>query len=675
MTSVDTSPAAAASTSLRADALFAEYQQEIYKRTDRLFAGLMGFQWIAGIVFAVWVSPLAWSGTVSRIHLHVWAAIVLGGFVSLFPALLGWLRPGRTSTRHTIAVAQMLMSAMLIHLTGGRIETHFHVFGSLAFLAFYRDWRVLIPATVVVALDHLLRGFFWPQSVYGVLVASHWRWIEHAAWVLFEDVFLVVSCRRSVVELRETAERTAALEQEVRTRQQAENDARSLASLTSAVGLALTKRTELRMMLQRCAEALVNDLDGALARIWTLDESAQALELRASAGTHTRLDGPQDRLFLGTSTIGAIARDRTPHVTGALQVDPQLDDPDWVRREGIVAFAGYPLLVDSKLAGVMAIFSRREFSASALETMAAVADAVAVGIERKRAEAVLARHARDLQEANDTQRKHAQQLAELVDQLRVAQRSAEAATRAKSDFLASMSHELRTPLNAIILYSELLQEVADEQGHLCFITDLQRIQSSGKHLLELINGILDLSKIEAGKMGVSLETFEIHAMIGELLDTVDPLVQKNHNTLTVTCGDDIGTMTADLTKTRQILLNLLSNASKFTRDGAIGLEVQRRAIEGRTAIEFTVTDTGVGMTAEQASKIFDPFTQADVTTTRKYGGTGLGLALVSRFCQLMGGSVFVESRPGSGSRFTVRLPVEVEPEMSEALAQSGASAA
>jgi signal transduction histidine kinase len=164
-------------------------------------------------------------------------------------------------------------------------------------------------------------------------------------------------------------------------------------------------------------------------------------------------------------------------------------------------------------------------------------------------------------------------------------------------------------------------------------------------------------------------------MIGELLDTVDPLVQKNHNTLTVTCGDDIGTMTADLTKTRQILLNLLSNASKFTRDGAIGLEVQRRAIEGRTAIEFTVTDTGVGMTAEQASKIFDPFTQADVTTTRKYGGTGLGLALVSRFCQLMGGSVFVESRPGSGSRFTVRLPVEVEPEMSEALAQSGASAA
>ena len=227
----------------RADVLFDDYQRDIYRRTDRLFAGLMGFQWIAGIVFALWVSPLAWSGSVSRIHLHVWAAVVLGGLVSLFPALLGLMRPGQPSTRYIIAVAQMLMSALLIHLTGGRIETHFHVFGSLAFLAFYRDWKVLIPATVVVALDHMLRGIFWPQSVYGVLVTSEWRWVEHAAWVIFEDVFLIVSCRRSQAGMRETAERTAALEQEVRTRQQAENDARSLASLTSAVGLALTKRT------------------------------------------------------------------------------------------------------------------------------------------------------------------------------------------------------------------------------------------------------------------------------------------------------------------------------------------------------------------------------------------------------------------------------------------------
>ena len=581
MTPDSSKPTPAAAATSRVDVLFDEYKRDIYRRTDRLFAWLMGFQWIAGIIFALWVSPLAWSGTVSSIHLHVWAAVLLGGLVSLFPALLAVLRPGEPSTRYTIAVAQMLMSALLIHLTGGRIETHFHVFGSLAFLAFYRDWRVLIPATVVVALDHMLRGLFWPQSVYGVLVTSHWRWVEHAAWVIFEDVFLVVSCLWSAAEMRERAERTAALEQEVRTRQQAENDARSLASLTSAVGLALTRPTDLDRMLQGCADALVADLDDGRARIWTLDEGGQTLELRASAGTYEGIDGTQRRVRIGSCTIGAIAATRKPYVTSARPSDPPLADPDGSERDGIVAFAGYPLLVDSKLVGVMAIHSRRDLSPSALESMAAVADAVAVGIERKHAEAELARHTRHLEEAHDTQRKNAQQLAALVEELRVAQKSAEAATRAKSDFLASMSHELRTPLNAIILYSELLQEVAEDEGQQSSITDLQRIQSAGKHLLELINGILDLSKIEAGKMTVSPEAFDVRAMLDELLHTVEPLVQKNSNTLTVSCGAGVGTMTADLTKTRQILLNLLSNAAKFTRAGTIVLDVQSGIVESR----------------------------------------------------------------------------------------------
>ncbi|HEV3061127.1 MAG TPA: ATP-binding protein [Vicinamibacterales bacterium] len=643
---------------IRAAELFDKYQNEIYRQTDRLFAGLMGFQWAAGIIFALWVSPLAWEGPLSRTHLHVWAAVLLGGVISLPPALLGLFRPGRSSTRYIIAVAQMLMGALLIHLTGGRIETHFHVFGSLAFLAFYRDWRVLIPATVVVALDHMLRGFFWPQSVYGVLVASQWRWVEHAAWVVFEDVFLLVSCARSIAEMRQNAERTAALEQEVRTRQQAEDGARSLASLTAAVGLALTRGTEPRTMLQQCAEALVDNLDGGLARIWTLNEATHFLELQASAGACSDLEGDHKRLALGDFAIGAIARDRRPYLTRAQNVDPGIGDPDWTRREAMAAFAGYPLLVDLKLVGVMAIFARRPFSASALEGMAAVADGVAVGIERKRAEAELARYTRDLETAHDTQQANARQLATLVDQLRVTQQHAEAATRAKSDFLASMSHELRTPLNAIILYSELLQEEAADLAQQSFITDLQRIQSSGKHLLELINGILDLSKIEAGKMGVLIEQFEIRGMIDELVGTVSPLIHKNNNLLTVNCDARLGLMSADLTKTRQILLNLLSNASKFTRDGSITIDARPAEMGGRESVEFVVTDTGAGMTLEQTRKIFEPFTQADVTTTRKYGGTGLGLALVSRFCQLMGGHVSVESQLAKGSRFIVHLPLE-----------------
>jgi PAS domain S-box-containing protein len=773
--------------SSRADDLLAAYRHDIHRHTDRLFAGLMGVQWIAGIVFAVWVSPRAWEGASSRTHLHVWAAVFLGGIISLFPALLGIFRAGLPSTRYTIATAQMLMGALLIHLTGGRVETHFHVFGSLAFLAFYRDWRVLVPATVVVAIDHLVRGAFWPQSVYGVVVASQWRWIEHSAWVLFEDIILAVSCRRSNIEMRQTAERTAALEQEVRIRQQAENDARNararndaildvaldcvilmdetgriaqfnpaaertfgytareaagsdladlivapehraahrsalaryletgetailnrrleltalrkggegfpvemaiapissdgsamfagymrditerrraetalaervaLASLTGAVGLALTHGAEPARMLQQCAEALVRHLDAAFAGIWTIADGDQVLELQASAGPSAPVGGGHRRLPVGTGTIGAIARELRPHLGRGADVDAL--GGQWNLREPSVQFAGYPVHLDDKRIGVMAVFAAHPFSPSAGDAMAAVADAIALGIDRARAERDLARYTRALEQAHDIQGQNAAQLGALVDELRVTQKQAEEATRAKSDFLASMSHELRTPLNAIILYSELLQEEAQDLEEPRSIADLQRIQSAGRHLLDLINGILDLSKIEAGKMTLSLEDIDVKAMVGEVLDTVGPLIARNDNRFTVRCADDAGIMRADPMKTRQILLNLLSNAGKFTRNGAVTLDVQRCTVEGAPCIHFRVSDTGVGMTAEQSAKIFDPFTQADVTTTRKYGGTGLGLAIVWRFCELMGGRVSVESEAGAGSHFTVHLPV------------------
>ncbi len=196
----------------RALVLFEEHRLQINKNTDRLFAWLMIFQWIAGIAAAIWISPRTWSGQFSQVHLHVYAAVFLGGAITFLPAILGFVRSGETSTRYVIAVSQMLMSALLIHLSGGRIETHFHVFGSLAFLAFYRDWKVLIPATLIVAFDHWLRGAYWPQSVYGTLVVSYWRWLEHAGWVVFEDVFLIMSCLQGVKEMHSIAQRTAELE-------------------------------------------------------------------------------------------------------------------------------------------------------------------------------------------------------------------------------------------------------------------------------------------------------------------------------------------------------------------------------------------------------------------------------------------------------------------------------
>jgi PAS domain S-box-containing protein len=620
----------------RTNELFTAYQQDLHRRTDRLFAGLMAFQWLLGIAFAVWVSPLTWEGDVSSTHLHVWAAVLLGGVISLFPALLGWYRGGHTSTRHIIAVAQMLMGALLIHLTGGRIETHFHVFGSLAFLAFYRDWRVLIPATIVVALDHMLRGLFWPESVYGVVVASQWRWLEHAAWVVFEDIFLVMACVRSVAEMHETAERTATLEHEVRIRQEAETKARNATARNDAI------------------------LDVALDCVVVVDN-----------GGHVVQFNPAAELTFGYSSTQAVGA----HVA-------ELMVPAAKREAYRVAFNHYVA------AGNSAILNRRfELTASRnggaeFPVEVAVAPISTVGAplyacymrditERKRAEEALARRTQDLQQANAAERHNAAQLATLVEELRVTQRQAEIATRAKSEFLASMSHELRTPLNAIILYSELLQEEAKERNADGSVPDLQRIQSAGKHLLELINGILDLSKIEAGKMGLELERFDVKTMIEELMYTVGPLVQKNRNSIKVYCAPDAGTMHGDLTKTRQILLNLLSNAGKFTSDGAVTIDVRRGAMNGEACVEFSVTDTGVGMTDEQSRKVFEPFTQADVTTTRKYGGTGLGLAIVSRFCELMGGTVSVESRLGGGSRFAVRLPVEMVDRSAEQLMAAG----
>ena len=196
---------------LSAQELFRAHERSIAEQTDRLFAGLMLVQWLASIAAAHWLSPLTWAGSSSQPHLHVWAAVYLGGLITLLPVALVAMRPGSAVTRYVISTCQVLMSTLLIHFTGGRIETHFHVFASLVFLSFYRDWRVLVPATIVVAADHFIRGVYWPQSVFGVLTASEWRWLEHAGWVLFEDAFLVVSCLRGKKEMWSIAERTAAL--------------------------------------------------------------------------------------------------------------------------------------------------------------------------------------------------------------------------------------------------------------------------------------------------------------------------------------------------------------------------------------------------------------------------------------------------------------------------------
>jgi signal transduction histidine kinase/CheY-like chemotaxis protein len=248
-----------------------------------------------------------------------------------------------------------------------------------------------------------------------------------------------------------------------------------------------------------------------------------------------------------------------------------------------------------------------------------------------------------------------------------AKEAAETANRTKSLFLANMSHELRTPLNAILGFSEMLQEESIERGLQDFSADLQKISTAGKHLLGLINDILDLSKIEAGKMDLHLEGFDISSLIAEVASTIEMQVEKNGNTLEITCAPDVGFMRADLSKVRQGLFNLISNAAKFTHDGQIKVAAERQSMDGIDWIIFRVSDTGIGLSSDQIVRLFQSFTQADASTTRKFGGTGLGLALTRRFCQMMGGDVSVHSLPGRGSVFTIQLPATVTESINEAI--------
>lgn len=299
----------------------------------------------------------------------------------------------------------------------------------------------------------------------------------------------------------------------------------------------------------------------------------------------------------------------------------RVDDEVFWRMDGTsfsVEYSAFPIMAGRRVSGVVVAF----------------ADATA----RRREEAELLRAKEDAE---------------------LAREQAEAANVAKSQFLANMSHELRTPLNAVIMYSELLQEEAADEGLASFVPDLEKIRAGGKHLLALVNGVLDLSKIEAGKMELYLDTFDVPGTVREVTETLQPLVEKNSNQLALDCPNDVGSMHADLTKVRQILFNLLSNSCKFSHDATIRLEVRRKAIDGADWIFFTVVDAGIGMTPPQIEKLFQPFTQADASTTRRFGGTGLGLAISKRFCEMMGGTVSVSSEQGKGSTFVVALPARV----------------
>ncbi|MEW6365605.1 MAG: ATP-binding protein [Acidobacteriota bacterium] len=368
------------------------------------------------------------------------------------------------------------------------------------------------------------------------------------------------------------------------------------------------------------------------------------------------LDPGEDeiRMHVGTGPLAAEVGTRVKRGEGlgghvwesgeALVVDDYRSWPGRIRGydlSDLRSSIGLPLKSGDSVVGVIGLAytsEERRFGPNEIETLERFARLASIAIENARLYAALQR--------------------ELAER-RLAEERAEGANRAKSTFLANMSHELRTPLNHIIGFSELLQENARESGHDGDLPDLQMIQAAGRRLLDIINDILDLSKIEAGRMQLELEPFDVAAAVRDIVDAVQPLAARNSNTLKVRCDENAGTMLADPAKVRRALFNILSNAAKFTDHGTISLDVRRHAVGGTDCVAFEVRDTGVGIAPEAMDRLFVPFTQADSSATRKFGGTGLGLAISRLFCRMMGGDIGVVSQVGRGSTFTIRLPARV----------------
>ena len=438
-----------------------------------------------------------------------------------------------------------------------------------------------------------------------------------------EDGILVASSLRDITERREAENELKALNEGVEKQRRLETALNRLSDV-------LRGQQEMGSLADVIVHELADHLELQFATIFVLRDGGTYV--REAAYGYPK-QGGLDHFESGEGLPGQVARDAS-----AVQVN---DVPDYARMTlgpGSVTLGSlllHPLVHEDTVVGVLELGSLRALDEPRLEWLNKASDGLAVTI----------RLVLDLEQRNLVEK-----------ELAAAMESAESANQAKSAFLANMSHELRTPMNAILGYSEMLVEEAEDIGQDDFVPDLKKIHHAGSHLLALINDVLDLSKIESGRMEAFAEDFDVGSLIDQVVDTAQPLVAKNNNRLSVERSTTLGDAHQDVTKLRQSLFNLLSNAAKFTRDGAITLWVERRSQADGEWLEFAITDTGIGIPADKLEQVFEEFSQADASTTRDFGGTGLGLPISRKFCRLLGGDITVDSTPGTGSTFTIRVP-------------------
>ena len=567
--------------------LYDQQRHAIYVRTDRMFACLFIFQWIASAIAALIISPYTWEGTQSSIHIHVWQAIILGGIINSLPLFLVWKQPGALLTRQTIAIAQMLWSGLIIAISGGRIETHFHVFGSLAFLAFYRDWRVLIMASAVTALDHLVRGVYAPASMYGVQHAEPWRWVEHSSWVVFSDLFLLISIRYSLRDMQMMSHRQAELE----------------SSKVSVEQEVISRTAELKL-----SEQALRDSEATIRAIF--ETAADSIITIAENGTIETANQTCENMF--GYQFHTIFGKHISFLIKQIGDDPCNED-SWLKWRDMCRFRRNAV----RMEGVGIARGRVDIPIE-----------ISLSFVNLNGKKLITAIVRDISERKEAERR-------------------------VSEFYSIVSHELRTPLTSIrgslgLIEGGMTGDLPTETLELVNIA-----RESCDRLIRLINDILDLKKLEAGK-------FEFHKMeitpselLGMSVAFTEGMAKDRGIRLELGWTTE-QPIVADTDRLNQVLVNLISNAIKFSPKNGV---VELSATIAENAVRFVVRDQGRGISKDQQHKLFCKFQQVDSSDKREQEGTGLGLAISKAIVEQHGGKIGVESDIDRGASFWFTVPV------------------
>lgn len=730
----------------RAREIYDAHMQNLWVHTDKLFAGMLFWEWLAAILLSVFVSPYTWAGRYQDTHMHVWTALILGTMCCLPPILVAWKQPGTRMSRYSIAIGQMLYSAVLIHITGGRIETHFHVFGSLAFMSFYRDWRVLVPATLVVVTDHILRGIYFPQSVYGVDAIEPWRWFEHAWWVFFEDIFLIQMCLKSSKDMMETAlhqaeieEVNANIESIVRARTEQLDNARFWAKLKYQVMIAVAKSESWHDSITGTIKSIAGGISETFGgktwgAFWVNNPDESTLDCVESIGFPQRELEPFAEISMRMSFRqgeGLPGRAWLSH--SPVEIADVCTDQNFPRRFAAAECklsngVAIPIWHNDVFLGTFEFVAENKIRWD-LQALDGLARQISQHVMRKKAEAEREHLVKIVEQSSDaiitiaengaikTWNKGAEEsflyrqdeiigknisvlmadekrmeLLRLVrSTLRVGERiesyetsllaqdgspidvnlygvpwfsddneytgcsltiqnitARKNAERRVSEFYSIVSHELRTPLTSIKgvlgLFDNDTVDADSPEGKELIKVAL----TSSDRLIRLINDMLDLKKIEAGKMELRKTRVDVEQLVSDCLASLQATAEEAQIKLAYDCAEPFN-IEADWDKATQILTNLVSNAIKFSSVGGKVKVLTERST--KQCIKFRIIDNGPGISSHDLKRLFHKFQQIDSSDTRIVGGTGLGLAISKALVEEHGGSIGVSSQIGQGSEF------------------------